>query len=371
MNNNNKISQIMQVIISENEIENICLKHNYIDTGVKLTITVMFKYLFLSAILESKSFRELSLQGYKYGLPQVDYSTLSKKMKSIPFEIFIDCFYLIFEKCNRKNKRKIRSNCGRIIKAVDSTRIITKACKWNWAKYTGDNSGIKFHVAFYPASNIPSQIISTPINIGDSTVMEEFKEIDTLLLCDRGYVNIKKMSEMDNQGQEFIVRVRDDLNKLNKRAFDINPEMECEDYLCTLGKDSSIAKEYKSHQFRVVSFISNENNNIHLCTNIMDLSAKDIADAYRMRWCIETFFKELKQNFTIKKIFGKSQNSAFSQGIVAFITYMVTRCIFNDLKQENFVKYKMTFVEFLRTLKNIDSKFKRSSFCAVLQNIFL
>lgn len=369
MNNNNKISEIMQALISKTELEKICLKYGYEDTARKLTVHNLLKYFTLSAILESKSYRDLSLQGSMYNLVEVNYSTLSKKAKEVPFEIFLEVFHLIFEKCNRKDKRKIRSKYGRIIKIVDSTRIILDKSKWKWAEYEKGKSGLKFHTAYLLDSEIPCNLVVSPIKTGDSTVLEMFEEQDTLLVCDRGYLNIKKMCEFDYKGQEFIIRMKETVNELNCIDFDISRDSsKYEDHLCTLGKDKSIRKEYREHQFRVINFLSDSGELVSLCTNIYDLPADEIAEIYKLRWQIECFFKELKQNFTIKNIFGKSPNAAFSQGIIAFICYIFIHCLYSDIKA--YFAFNFSFVEFLRRLKYNYIILSFRKFCKILTNIF-
>lgn len=368
MSNNTQISKIMQALITKKEVEMITAKYNYNDTGRKLTVYVLFQYFFLAAILESRSFRELSVQGQYYGLPKVDYSTLSKKSSEVPSEIFQEIFQHIFNRCNRKQKRKVRNKCGRVLKIIDSTRIIKHENTWKWAKYTGKKSGIKFHVAYFSDSGVPSQVITSPINTGDSTVMEKFTEPDTLLICDRGYLNIEKMSNFDSDKQEFIIRIREGINQLNSIDFDIPHDDKYQDHLCTLGKCKSIKKEYRDHQFRVINFYTEDNELVSLCTNIIDLSADEVADVYRKRWTIETFFRELKQNFTIKAIFGKSQNAAFSQGIIAFICFLISYCFYTSWKK----KYDCndTFISFLRKLRYKSLHCHYRTFSWILKDIF-
>lgn len=368
MNKNKSFEKILQEIITDEEIERISKKYGYIEKGRKMLVKTLFQYFLLSAFLETKSMRELHKQGSMYGLPAVDYSTISKKAKEVPFMIFIELFYIIFSNCNQQNKRKIRSKCGRILKIIDSTRIIESKSKWDWGFYKEDKSGIKFHVAYLPDSGVPEQIIATPINIGDSTLLDKFDEPDTLLLCDRGYLNIGKMCEFDYKGQEFIIRMREGINQLNCIDFDIAHSTKYSDMLCTLGKDRSIKSEYRNHQFRVINFKTDAGDLVSLCTNIMDLSADEIADLYKRRWEIEVFFKELKQNFTIKTIFGKSQNSAFSQGVIAFICYMILSCLYHSLE---YSKAKSSpFLIFLRDFRYNCLLCHGNKFNAVFRSLF-
>lgn len=361
------IARILQEVISEEELERLVEKHHYKETGRKMTVKVLLQYFMLGAMVESRSFRELSIQGREYKLRKVDYSTLSKKAAEVPYEIYLDLFDVLFNKSNRNNQRKIRSKYGRILKIIDSTRIIAAQSKWIWGSYKNRRSGIKLHVSYLPGSGLPSQIKASPIKVGDSLLLDKFSENDTLLLCDRGYLNIKKMCEFDYAGQEFIIRMREGINQLHQIDFDIAHSPKYQDHLCTLGKDWRIKKEHLSHQFRVINFHNQNGEFVSLCTNVMDLSADQIADIYRIRWQIESFFRALKQNFTIKSIFGRSQNSAFSQAIIAFIAFLFLFTLYSCLSP--FSPANCSFLSFLRLLRSHFIPCSSSRFYASLRRL--
>ena len=58
-------------------------------------------------------------------------------------------------------------------------------------------------------------------------------------------------------------------------------------------------------------------------TNNFKLSAKTIADIYKERWQIETFFRWIKQNLKIKAFIGNSPNAVMTQIYVAMIAYLL------------------------------------------------
>ena len=55
----------------------------------------------------------------------------------------------------------------------------------------------------------------------------------------------------------------------------------------------------------------------------MDISALDVANIYRNRWQIEVFFKWIKQNMTVKHIWGYSENAVRVHLWVAIISYLL------------------------------------------------
>ena len=58
-------------------------------------------------------------------------------------------------------------------------------------------------------------------------------------------------------------------------------------------------------------------------TNRPDLSALAVADLYRQRWQIETFFRWIKQNLKIKSFYGTSENAILIQIWTAMIAYLL------------------------------------------------
>jgi IS4 transposase len=67
---------------------------------------------------------------------------------------------------------------------------------------------------------------------------------------------------------------------------------------------------YKSKQLypenlRMVEYYDDEKD--LLLTNNFEVSALEIASLYRNRWQIEVFFKWIKQNLTIKKLWGHTK----------------------------------------------------------------
>ena len=66
---------------------------------------------------------------------------------------------------------------------------------------------------------------------------------------------------------------------------------------------------------------------VALITNNLTWSASVIAELYKRRWYIETFFKLMKQNLQIKNFLGTSENACKSQIFIALISYFLLELI--------------------------------------------
>lgn len=96
----------------------------------------------------------------------------------------------------------------------------------------------------------------------------------------------------------------------------------------------------------MVEYLDTESGEvITLITNDMDLGPLVIANIYRNRWQIETFFKWVKQNLTIKALWGYSKNAVQTQLWVAICAYLLLAWIKIDLKSPLSVTEIATIVE--------------------------
>ena len=84
---------------------------------------------------------------------------------------------------------------------------------------------------------------------------------------------------------------------------------------------------------RVAVYIEEDDRTIVLITNNLEWSAATIAELYKRRWLIETFFKLIKQNLQIKTFLGTTPNSCKSQIFIALIGYLLLELIRRTLSK--------------------------------------
>lgn len=81
---------------------------------------------------------------------------------------------------------------------------------------------------------------------------------------------------------------------------------------------------YLTEPYRLVEVKDKQKNILHIITNRFDLSAEEISQMYRSRWQIELFFKQLKQQTTIKKFFTLDENGLKNQVYLVLISQILT-----------------------------------------------
>lgn len=300
------------------------------------------------------SIRELSsriaddeeLQNF-LGLDSISASQISRKQNSLPSAIFEEIFFAISSVV--LNLRKGTDLSGKIkpLCAIDATVMTLAMGEYKWATYRSTKAGIKLHLSVVVTDEIvvPNRAVITKASLSDRSQMEELVEVDSdaIYLFDRGYNDYGQFDRFCEEGLRFVTRLKKNatIEKTSEQKSDFLNHI-YQDVDVFLGKQASGTK--MKYQLRMIETKDQEGNDVTIITNCFDQSAKEIADLYRYRWKIETFFKFMKQNMKIKKFFGKGQNAVFTQIWIALITY----CLEMYLKLKH--GYKGTLLDLKRKL---------------------
>ena len=63
-----------------------------------------------------------------------------------------------------------------------------------------------------------------------------------------------------------------------------------------------------THDARRVEIFDEKKKPLVLLTNNSDFSVEDVSEIYRLRWAIESLYKQLKQNFPLHFFYGDCVN---------------------------------------------------------------
>ncbi len=86
-------------------------------------------------------------------------------------------------------------------------------------------------------------------------------------------------------------------------------------------RDADVTMPDLPTKLRLIEFKDDQGRTYRLVTNRWDLSAHQIAEIYRHRWQIETFFKWVKQHIRLVKPHGYSVEAIWNQMYIALIAY--------------------------------------------------
>jgi transposase len=218
--------------------------------------------------------------------------------------------------------------------ALDSTTISLSLKLFTWAEGKYSRGAVKVHTLLDLRGNIPTYILITDGKYHDSNVLDILPvQSDAIYVMDKAYIDFAALFNIHNAGAFFISRAKVTMDySVVEHNFNI-------DESSGLRSDSTITLNgYKSSRLypealRLIEYFDKENEvMLTFLSNNLEVSALEIARLYRSRWQIETFFKWIKQNLTIKKLWGHSENAVNIHIWVAICTYLIVAHVKYSLK---------------------------------------
>lgn len=345
MKKSTSISNIMQLVIPKEKLSPFLQELKYVDVGRKLTVYDLFLFLAEASFQQWGGYRDGEARMGLCGLRPVDHSTLSKKAKDVPFELFKQLLNLMIQLCNRSTRRRL--GIPQDLLLVDSTKITVGKERLPWAPLKGKRAGIKLHVSLVADEGRLHKVIETTGNSHDFISSPDVTDKWFILVADRAYGSHKRFDEYLEQHQFFVIRLRD--NTLfqspvsRKRSQPFTGTLE-QDFTCQLGKGQRLSK----HRFRVVILKDPQGKPVILATNLHWHSAERIAEIYKKRWQIEVFFRWIKQHLNIPTLFGTTPNAVYGQLYTALLVYVLLKFLFDEGNAVVHWSAKLTFADFDR-----------------------
>lgn len=274
---------------------------------------------------------------YHLGIKQnVNQSTLSRANENRDWRIFADFGeYLIKAVRPLYTDTPIPNvDIDNDVFALDSTTISLSIKLFSWARGKYSRGAIKVHTMLDLRGSIPTFIFITDGKYHDSNVLDEIIPLpNAIYLMDKAYIDFTSLYRMHNVGAYFVTRAKVTLDYMVTGCnFNI-------DERTGLRSDKTIklkgpkSKRLYPEMLRMVEYYDDEKDMIFVfLTNNFEVSALEIARLYRNRWQIEVFFKWIKQNLTIKTLWGHSENAVNIHIWVAICTYLIVAYVKFKLK---------------------------------------
>jgi hypothetical protein len=276
---------------------------------------------------------------YHLGIKQyVNVSTLSRVGESRDWRIFADFGnYLI------KVVRPMYADfpipnidLANEIFALDSTSISCSINLLVWAEGKYSRGAVKMHTLIDLHGSIPTFIYITDGKYHDSNALDEMDFIsNAIYLMDKAYVDFEALFRMQKAGAFFVTRAKNTMRyNVVEQNFNID---ETTGLRTDRTVELTVAKSKKLYpeKLRLVEFYDVQNEELLIfLTNNFEVSALEVANLYKNRWQIEVFFKWIKQNLTVKKFWGHSENAVRIQLWVAIIAYLIVAYVKQVLKSD-------------------------------------
>ena len=337
---------ILKQLVTEEEIKEILRRHEYEEVARRFTVTALLHFLVTAALQQWKSFRHGADVGEGHGLFGCHYSTVSKKAGEVPFGIIKEIFTLFCSRCNRQLRRKC--NFPKELLLIDSTTVTVGKTRLLWAPYHGERAGVKLHTALQLSTQIPQKVVETTGLKHDSPMLDELANKDCIVVADRAYFQIERSDRFCQEGQPFVIRLKTNVEltqrKSLKRVVSEDSNI-VNDFTAKLGTEQNRS----DRRHRIVEFTDYEGKNIRVITNLYSTSAETVAAIYKARWGVELFFRWIKQNLNVPRLFVTTKNAVYNQLFAALLAYVIVTFVYTALAPK--VKYqRLSLLSFLRKL---------------------
>jgi Transposase DDE domain/Domain of unknown function (DUF4372) len=190
--------------------------------------------------------------------------------------------------------------------------------------------GIKVHTLLHAAQDIPTMIRYSAAADSDTQFLKEVHlPAGSVIVFDKGYRDYKTYNRFIDQKITWVTRHRD------SSVYQVIQRNNCIEYHKKQGviKDRLIVlghngKKAIKVQARMIDFKDPvTKKRFQFITNNLTLSPLSIANYYRQRWQIETFFKRIKQNYPLQYFLGDSENAITIQIWCALIADLLLKII--------------------------------------------
>jgi hypothetical protein len=270
-------------------------------------------------------------------------SSMSYGNEKRNYKIFEELYYSLLNYfkhslARRPEYKVIEEVKNHTIKIVDASIMSVSLNLFSWAKYRTAKGGIKAHVSLDEATMVPDIVNISEAKVSDRRGVDDFRyPKDTIVVDDRGYFDCKLFRTRIDDQNRFVTRLKDNILYTTVRELDLPEEKDfhiIKDEIIHLTGKAAVENELNTTELRRVAvYIEEGDRTIILITNNLDWSAATIAELYKRRWLIETFFKLIKQNLQIKTFIGTSENACKSQIFIALICYLLLEVIRRTLSK--------------------------------------
>lgn len=253
-------------------------------------------------------------------------STLSRANETRDWRIFRDFAMKLIDQAKNmhagENQLKPKLKGG--IYALDSSIVDLCLSVFWWATFRSTKSAVKLHTVLDLKTSIPEYVYITEGAVHDVNILDNISlPRGSYLVMDKAYVDFKRLHELAKDRINFVIRAKTNMQYKVLANKDINGSAGIlgDQIIRLTGVNST--HRYPRSLRRVLFFDKEMEREFVFLSNNFKLSASTIAELYKSRWGIETFFKWVKQHLKIKSFWGQSENAVKTQIWIAISAYLV------------------------------------------------
>jgi len=259
----------------------------------------------------------------------IEKSSFFEDISSRGLEQMVELFGKLYMKAS-KQLPKGHAELGDLT-IIDGS-LINAVLSMYWADYRNGAKKAKVHIGFDMNRGIPKKIFLTDGKGDERPFVSKILAPGETGVMDRYYQRHKSFDEWQTEGKHFICRIRESTTKTEIRKNDVQPDsIVFYDAVVLLGTPyiNQTEKEVRLVGYRVA------NVDYWIATDRHDLSAEQIALAYKLRWNIEIFFGWWKRHLKVYHLISRNQYGLMVQMLAGLITYILLAIYCHDEYQEH------------------------------------
>ena len=198
--------------------------------------------------------------------------------------------------------------------------LINATLSMIWADYRKGSKKAKVHVGFDLNRSIPRKFFLTDGNGAERPFVSQILSPTDTGVMDRGYQCHEKFDLWQGNNTLFMCRIKASTKKTIIKS---NPILADSivffDAIVLLG---TAGINQTKEQIRLVGY-EIDNVKYWIATNRLDLTAEQIAAAYKLRWDIENFFSWWKRHLKVYHLIARSEHGLMVQILSGLITYLL------------------------------------------------
>lgn len=242
------------------------------------------------------------------------------------------------------------------IKRYDSTMVAVFSHLMQGMKVgntTKKKNQVKLSTELVNGFEVRMRFFKDQDHLGEEVALKELIQSQThspsdLIVFDRGIKSRATFCELKSQQTKFVTRLNDK-NRYKLLRSHENPAATAENKTLIFVQDSIVYLYGDGHklveeEFRLVEVISKKTNKkLFFLTNILDLSAEQIAEIYHMRWDIEVFFRFMKQEMSLAHFVSYDLNAI---QVMIYATLITAMLVLVYKKENDLASYKLAKKQF-------------------------
>lgn len=205
------------------------------------------------------------------------------------------------------------------LRAIDGS-LIDAVLSMQWAEYRDGAKKAKVHLGFDINRGVPSRIFLSEGKADERPFVSPILEPGQTGVMDRYYQCHRDFDSWQVDGKHFLCRIRANTKKTEMQPAAVTPgSIVFYDGVCLLGSKGVNQTE---KPVRVVGYRVGKKP-YWIATDRHDLSAEDVAAAYKLRWTIEIFFGWWKRHLKVYHLISRSRHGLMVQILAGLITYLL------------------------------------------------